>query len=511
MMAQQAQMAPLGEAGPTPQPSPGEAPSPTRSYVEVIAWDPRNTYWGMGRHGLSWACCKWWKSRAQIFAEYGVTVSGESDTPEGIYGGSSQTPVAGFDWLDDQINVVFTEGQQVLKPPTPHGMARVPCSVGLVAPMPPFQTKLMAGDQDYEVMDGDSIYNANREVYDKKNFLNSLTVNLVDRSLRQSLAWQSRAGNKLPDEEARLAGQDIAVGLGELPVVVPTEKLAQEAQVLYAEYSGMEQRGSFANILYGDQPFQLSGLAADSIKSGATTPIDPVVEANIRAYTQILNLLCDSYASGRFDTLTLAGRMQDARRTFFKESFSPEIIGQGGIIEVTLTPSLPEDDAQKATIAKMLTEHNPGEMPMASLRHVRENTLRFQNVDQLDREVREEQAQSGSPEALAYTLGLAAAEQGDENLAQMWQMTWQMQMIEKKLQLMQLQMQMMMGQAPPGGGPNGNGEKPGPEGRGPRTRPGAEVAAPRSIGAPTPTPTPQVGPLVGPGTPRPGAQSLPRA
>jgi hypothetical protein len=504
---QMAMMSPMIQESGQPPPEP---PSPTRSYADVTAWDPRNTYWGMGRHGLAWACHKWWKSRAELFAEYGMGIEGVTNTLEGIYGGSHQTLLAGYDFLDEQMNVVFTESKQVLKPPTAHGMARLPASIGKVAPTPNFQYRDMNPDQDYEVLDGDSIYHANREIYDKKNFLNSLTVNIVDRSLRQSLAWQSKAGNKLPDDKAILAGQNVAVGIGELPVVIPTDKLAQEAQVLYAEYASMQQQGSFSDIFYGIQPFQMSGLALNTVKEGGLTPIDPVVEACTRAYKQILDLLCDSYATGRFDTMSLSGRMQDARRTFFKESFTPDVVGQGGIIEVTITPRLPEDEAQRVTVAKMLTEHNPGEMPLASLRHARENALKFQNVDQLDREVREEQAQSGSPEALAYTLALAAHDAGDEPLAMMWETQYQMALEMKRLEYLQLQMAMQMGQTPPGGGAGGgNGKKPGPEGRGPRTRPSAQVAAPRSIGAPTPRPTPQAGPLVEQGRQRPGAQGQP--
>lgn len=81
-------------------------PPETRTYVDITDWDPRNTYWAMGKHGLEWACHKEYKSRQQILAEYGVDpAEGEPEDRPPQDDDEKEYPV--YDFFDAEDNMVF--------------------------------------------------------------------------------------------------------------------------------------------------------------------------------------------------------------------------------------------------------------------------------------------------------------------------------------------------------------------------------------------------------------------
>ena len=50
--------------------------------AEIQPWDPRDTYWGLGKNGLDWACLKQWYSIDRIANEFGVILSEFDDKNE---------------------------------------------------------------------------------------------------------------------------------------------------------------------------------------------------------------------------------------------------------------------------------------------------------------------------------------------------------------------------------------------------------------------------------------------
>jgi hypothetical protein len=76
----------------------------TRTYVEILDWDPRNVYFELGKNGLEWACEKSWKSRSRIIAEFGTDPEADSTPAAG-----EEKTYAVYDYFDKEINMVIME------------------------------------------------------------------------------------------------------------------------------------------------------------------------------------------------------------------------------------------------------------------------------------------------------------------------------------------------------------------------------------------------------------------
>lgn len=119
----------------------------------------------------------------------------------------------------------------------------------------------------------------------------------------------------------------------------------------------------------------------------------------------------------------------------------------------------------------------------------------------MDDAIKEQLAENMLPEATLWSLLQAAERQGREDLAEFYLGELVGILFEKR---QALQARMGAGMTPPGpGGPPMPGGPPpmgGPPGLPPEVMPNA------MMGVPPPMPVPQAGPVVPPGTPRPGAQ-----
>lgn len=472
----------------------------TRTYVSITDWDPRNTYWAVGKHGLAWACHKSFKSAAEIKAEYKMDVGpvGASGLPwlpasgPSMNGGpdksGGQGMLAVYDFCDETENTVIVEGAQELKKRTRHGMRRVPVSLGFVGGLPLFQSE----GQDYQAYYGESFYQSDREMFDQQNFILSVLAELCQRSIMQGLLVYSADGTLTLEADPRVAGSEVSLSTarGEDIKPLPPMELIKETGSFIGIISQMVQRGSFPASVFGQIAFQLSGYAITQLRQGIEAPIGPALKALKTAHRQILNILADAYSSGAFDTMTLSGRAQDTNHTYFQQEIPPELVHQGGAIEVDLVAQLPQDDLSKATLAQMLRE---GPTPIADDRFIRETILAIQDSQQMEQAVWEQQAGRGSPLAIAFKAMLSAAQQGDMELAKIWELEFQSLTMQKMIEMTQLQAL--------GGGPDKSGLGGG-NGAAPGTPSPAVLPAP-ARGVPPATPTPQAGANTAPGTPRP--------
>jgi len=468
---------PLETVGEEGKPVEGIATSTTRTYVDIQDWDPRNTYWGMGKHGLAWACHKVSKTAEAIKTEFDITIE------EGNLDSSMEFAV--YDYFDETDNQIIVSGGREAKSKTPHGMGKVPVDIHMVGGLPFFQ----AAGKDYEVNYGESFYQSDREMYDQQNFILSVLAELSKRSISQGLLVFSQDGKLSLESDPRVSGAETQLRTTQEDVkTMPPMEMVKESGALMGVIAQMVQRGTFPASVFGELAFQLSGFAITQLRQGMEAPISPSVKTTKTALRGILNILADAYVSANFDVMTLSGRMQDVERTDFEEEMSLDAIKEGGLIEVEIVPQLPQDDAAKAALAQILTS---GDVPLVDHRFARENIIQLQDVEQVERAVQEQLAKTGSPTALAFSNMLAAAEQGDMELAQVWHMEFQIQMMQRMHEISQLK---AIGSTP-------NGETNGTNGRTPRPSP--EVAPAQVQGIPLPPPTPQAGPIAAPGTPRP--------
>lgn len=461
-------------------------------YFHVMPLDPRNVYWEMGADGLNWACYKISKMPSEIKSEYGVDVKDrDGSTPKGS--------VDVYVYFDKEDNTVCTDSQ-VLKKSTPHGSPRVPIVIGPVGAAP-----LIHDPKNDDTIKefGESIYQAARNVYKEYNFELSAMSEFVSRSLKRPYAIESRDGTLTLPENPFLSGSEISLAAGERIVPLDVMEMARETGVFTSMISGEMQRASLPHSAFGELQFQLSGFAINSLRQGMTTVIEFPLRAMESAYKQICDLISDQYASESFPAMTLSGRDQQPRREYFSEEITPKMVAEGGDVEVTLSAMLPQDDMSKFAMA---AQAQSGPVPLFADRYIREEILGVQDADLMADEVLEQMARRSSPVAAAYKMMLAAVDSGDEDLAQIWLGEVQKELIQAQLQMGQLrmaatgmqqqQMQQQMQQMQPQGPTNG-------------ARPTFDprVAPNVALGQQPPMPVPQAGPMVPPGTPRPGAIS----
>jgi hypothetical protein len=316
------------------------------SFPTTPASGVHNVYWRMGRNGLDWACYKSYKSRACLLTEYGYDPTGD-----GFVDGDESQDLAVYDWFYPDSNTVVLDGGEVLKPPTPHGMRGVPVVIDLAEILPLFQSG-QGRDLDYESHYGESFYRSSRQMFDEHNLACSVISILVGRSIKQPSVVESRSGDLTLPEDPWLTWQVTSLSTDDQQAIKPLEqmRMAAEAGPFMGIIAAMMQRGTFPATLFGQLEQALSGFAITQLRQGVEAPLTPHVRSAQRVMVQILDLLCDSYASGLFGEMELSGYQQDPSRSFFWQRIPPEAVQSGGMIEVLILPQLPQDDMSRVNM-----------------------------------------------------------------------------------------------------------------------------------------------------------------
>lgn len=467
-----------------------------RSWADATHWDPRETAWEYDSQGLEWICRRYSMLRSAVQREFDLPPSDKA----------REQVVTIYDWYDSQSNIVVIPDVQAEPVKNmPHGMVdgygdpRVPgwCVGNPVETQ--VQSTGLSGGRSLSVSQmgdllsayGESIFADNREVWDTHNFNMSIMKNLAGRSLKPVFGIESRSGVKLVEGDPFRAGAEIPLAIGEKLVVYDFLKSAPDLMPYMAVGQSEMQRGSFPAITHGELPGVISGFMGTVLKAGAGDKVEPMAEAMSLAMKDITNMWCDQFTTGAFPSFQLSG--QGGNRKWFVATITPDMIRDLPELEVKLTPQLPEDNASK--IQQALALRTPGVTGMALLSDydIREGPLEREDSDQDLDTLMQEQA-SIHPLVQAARMADALAKRGDEG-AQIWNAQYMMLLLQA-MKSGFMPPELLNGPGLPGRHQNGNFS--------PETVPNAVQ------GIPSPTPgqnTPfQGGPMVPPGTPRPGAQ-----
>src|SRR3990167_6598787 len=461
-----------------------------RTVVDVTPWDPLHTHWSVTEDGLQWIVYKMGKTRAQIFAEYGIRVGNLETDPTGI-----ETV---YDYYDGQTNAVSTENLW-LKPETPHGLPGIPCYIVNVgnAPIRPMETNNSEWYMDW----GESIYSASRDNYKTASYMSSILLHLLAQQRDPTLILKSPGGAKTLDENVRKAGSDVSLdsndSLDPMKFVETTKDLALLLQIVQGEI----QRGTLPTSAYGEISFAISGFAINSLNQSIGSLISPRLKAVSRAFDQISHLLIAHYSTGAYDGFSLSG-MGSNKRYFDATMVTPQVVMIGGDPKFTLEAQLPQDDAGRLQAAQILRTAGPNGLPLVDDGYIRTETLKLSNEDRIADAVLNQAAESGIPLAKLRGLYDAAVSMQNHDLAQYyWVEMWK----QKVIQVMEI---MQMGlQPPPQPGAEGGAANPAkPSGPRPQDSPQA-LTTPETTASAADKSNP--GAQVPPGTPRPGAQRGP--
>ena len=461
------------------------------TYVDVTPWDPMHTFWGTDSDGLSWACYKTKKTKAEIENQYTVRLGDMREDEDGI---------EVYDFYDREDNVVVIP-HRIIKKRTKHGSNEVPVFLGPVGANPLIQSLEWSSIEDTIENYGESVFKGTRDIYEKHNIMMSVMLELTARSRKQGLKIVSRDGTKTLEEDPYKEGTEVALAQGEDVQPLGLMEVARETGAFMGLVSGEMQRGAIPHSMYGELPFQLSGFAINTLKQGVETVLSPRVIALEQAYSQLARLLCDQYSSGAFSAMELSGR--DNNRMYFSEKITPKTVKDGGDIEIKVMPKLPQDDMSKYSMSQIARE---GPTPLMPDLWIRDHILGIQDADQIEDTIKEQIAERTLPEAGLWSLYQAAMRQGREDLAQFYAGELTAMLLGKAKMLADN----LGGGEPPG--PSPGAPPPMPPGAppmqpgGPPPMPPPGAMPPAMAGVPPPVPTPPGGPVGPPGMPRPGAQ-----
>ena len=406
--------------------------------VDVTPWDPRNVIWDYGPDGLAWCAYKIAKTRDQIQREYGIQLDNATDE----FNAQDQTGIVIYDFYDDVINAVFTEDMQMLKPPSPHMMPRIPVAYAFGGTMPLLSNATTSGSSsgtgsassastpDAIKYFSESIYENNREVYKWENYLMSIGLHLAAEARDPKKLISSNDGTRTLDADASLPGAEIPISVRNMESIVniPSVEMTNTASQMLGLIQSQVQQGSLSPVHFGNTPFSLSGYALNSLGSTAEEKIQPVIEQGEDFYLMMLEILMEQYATGAFPVLTVSGRSRDGGG--FNETIPPQVAQIGGEMTIEMNPNLPEDDIQKIQQAQLLRQPGVDGMPLVDDQWIRDNTMKIRDVDNMEDRLRGQLAERGSPLATVYTNWQAAVNNEDNELAFIYQQQGQFIMFQ---------------------------------------------------------------------------------
>ena len=156
-----------------------------------------------------------------------------------------------------------------------------------------------------------------------------------------------------------------------------------------------------------------------------------------------------------------------------------------------------------AANAQIVSTLREGDVPILPDSYLRQKFLKVSDEEGMQDLINEQQGMRIPDASLMITLSESLMNRGKHEQAEEIMLEWQMLRTERMLKMMQMQMAEAQAGAPQGGtggGPGGGPPQPGGEGI------DNAIVPQQVLGAPQPAPTPQSGPIVPPGTERPGAQ-----
>ena len=442
------------------------------AYVDVTPLDPRTAAWGVGYDGLDWAAYTTSRTAEEINSFYGITVGGP---PTGRH--------TVIDYYDRTHNAVVVKGHGFVKPPQPHGAVGVPI---VVVPVGPTTLSKAPGTQNSAEGYGESIFAENRAVYQQRNAILSIYLSLVKKARDRSyILYSPDGGATLQDNPNEAAGVISQPGTNKLELV-PLAETTKDSAILAGFVTEEMHFGSLSKTSYGDVPFQLSGFAINSLRQSVFGILQPLLDAVQDAYTLMLNLLGDQYATGAYPTMQLAGF--DSNRRYFNAEYKPEVLRGLPSARVKLVAQLPQDDIGQITIAQKARE---GAVPLLPDKDILDRIVGVQDVGATQDAIEVQMAKRLSPRAMLQTLMKAAENQGEDELAGVLFGELLVQQLKQMVELASAQIQANMAQQAVGAASGGVD---------PSVLPNA------AQGKQPPQPTPQAGANVPAGTPRPGAQ-----
>lgn len=301
------------------------------SFIEIMPLDTRWMKWAADRQGTVWALTEATMTKDEILASYGKKIE------------SAQTTVYEL-WTRSDFKVYQGTGT-LLTDPIVHNIGHCPVSV-LPVPSQPTAPRGVQGigrvEDEGLLRRGESIYAANRDVYDKLNALASTWATMNKMQFMSPIAFVSAKGRKLA---IRPYGLGIVMNLkeGEKFIELPTKEMTASGQALFGQLSAAAQRGSLSNIDYGHLSFELSAVAIAKLTGERNQITLPRLKANAAMYKRICqSIKAQTLGNGYNTQITEADPVSKLDSTVLNRPFR---------INVSFHSLSPEQNVANATVA----------------------------------------------------------------------------------------------------------------------------------------------------------------
>lgn len=251
-----------------------------RLVPEVMPCDPRFVTWRPGRHGLRWAGYTISKSRDEVEEEYGIQIAAP-------YTDITDLWTADRNYILDS-NVVLREQE--------HRLGYVPF---VVQPVP---GGLFLADADWTEHTGESIFSANRGLFPEMNQVATVLHTLNLMSFRAGVQYKNERGvsGKVPAAPPFGSGFVVAVEKDGGFFPMPATDVKNASRLLLNILESRLQRGSMADVDYGNLTFPLSAVAIAKLSATKDRIFLPRFQALALFRRAVSRMLIKQYLAGQY-------------------------------------------------------------------------------------------------------------------------------------------------------------------------------------------------------------------
>lgn len=252
----------------------------------ILPMDTRYVMYEYGAKGLKAISYSTTRSQQQVANEYGSAIADKMTKREGVV-----TDL----WHEDR-EVVYIENIEVKN--APHGYDELPF-VLQVCP-----TGLMFMDGDRLSRNGESIFAANRDLYETKNQLGSILMTLTILSFYGGLQYESEQGTKAKQPKIPPFGEKFVVPIDKGTkgyFNMPVNDVKNATRMLYSMVESSIQQGSLPAVSYGSLQFPLSAVAISGLQEAEDPIYLPRLQALSLYYQRLYRLIIKQYIKQKMD------------------------------------------------------------------------------------------------------------------------------------------------------------------------------------------------------------------
>ena len=361
--------------------------------VDIDVFDPRNCTWDTAGSKLLWFCHERTISKEEAGEVYGKEIPGVSKL---------------YEFMDDKELYIIIGSEMAEGYPQEHGLDYIPVLITAVG-----STPLIYSDKHTDTVKnvGESVYAANRSLYEPVNKLLTLYLTIVSQGAHNPLAIYSSGGKKQFKRSPYYAGNTVQLDIdkGEKVEELYKPNRPADTERLMSHIMQKVNMGGVPPIATGNLDVTLPYSGIYLLTHNATTLMKPRQYAIEKAFEWIAREILSQFAKGGYKAIEVHGRT--GTNEYFQCKLKRRDIKGDWWPECKLNPELPQDEMQKANMAQILVANQ-----ILSRRTARDKLLNVQDTDAEEDRVLYEMTNS-IPELQLLKVQRALREQGEPELA----------------------------------------------------------------------------------------------